>query len=550
MTVAIAQFNPTVGDMDANVGRMRSLIADARAAGATLVVFPELAVFGYPPKDLLLRADAVKKNADALAAVARAADGITVVTGYVGAGDGGTGKGVLNAAAVCRDGRVVASYAKRLLPTYDVFDESRHFRPGTAPVVVDVGLDRPYRRVGITICEDLFNDHQFDGRRVYGVDPIAETVGQGAGLIINLSASPFAAGKYAEREQIFAGQVRAQGVPLVFVNQVGGNDDLIFDGASVVLDATGRVVARARAFAEDLLLVDLAQTDLARVAPYPDRIESIRRALVLGTRDYLEKCGFDAVIVGLSGGIDSAVTGAIAVEAIGADRVHGMAMPSRFSSSHSIEDAEQLAANLGIPLHVVPIEPVHRAMEEAVAPYFAGRARDVADENIQARIRGNLLMAMSNKLGYLLLSTGNKSEMAVGYCTLYGDMCGGLAVLSDVPKTTVYALARHMNATSPRPPIPVRSIEKPPSAELREDQTDQDALPPYALLDAVLEQYIEHDRSSDEIVALGFDRAEVDRIVAMVDRCEYKRKQAPVGLKVTSRAFGTGRRMPIAARYR
>lgn len=550
MKVALAQINSTVGDVVGNAARVLEGIDSARARGAEIVVFHELIMVGYPPKDLLLRRDLLRSNLKALDGVARRCTDITAVVGFVESEVGDASEGIYNAAAVCRNGRVEMTYRKSLLPTYDVFDEVRYFRPGESVGVFEHVSSEGKTRVGLTVCEDLWNDHQFDGRRVYGRDPVRQSVDAGAQMIINISGSPFVAGKHADRERVFVDQVRSLHVPLVWVNQVGGNDDLLFDGASLVLDANGGLAARARAFDEDLLIVDVDGDGIAsgRVEPYPDHVESIHRGLVMGTRDYVSKCGFGEVVVGLSGGIDSAVTAALAVEALGASRVHGVAMPSRFSSDHSLADARALADNLGIDFKVVPIEGTHRAMEAAVLPLFAGRAPDVTEENIQARIRGGILMALSNKFGWLLLTTGNKSELAVGYCTLYGDMCGGLAVLSDVPKTTVYQLARRINAKADGLRIPQRSITKPPSAELSEGQTDQDSLPPYDQLDAVLEMFVEQDLPPDDIVAAGFDAKMVERVVRMVDRAEYKRKQAPVGLKVTSRAFGTGRRMPIAAR--
>ncbi len=553
MKFALAQIDPTVGAIEDNTELILAQIDRAGSAGAHVVVFPELAVFGYPPKDLLLREDLVRRNVTAVERIASRSTDITAVVGYVQPDATRSGNGYLNAAAVCRDGKIDTTYAKMLLPTYDVFDETRYFNAGTSAGTFSVATGKEKACVGLTICEDLWNDRQFEGRRLYNVDPIRRTVDAGAQIVINLSASPFRVGIKEGRERLFAEQVAERGVWLVYVNQVGGNDDLLFDGASLVLDGSGRVVARAKAFSEDLLIVDLDAPQAARVEPYPDRVGSVRGALLLGVRDYMEKCGFKSVVIGLSGGIDSAVTAAIAVDAIGAQRVQGVAMPSRFSSEHSIEDAQRLARNLGMRCAVIPIEGVHRAMEEAVAEQFAQAPPDastVADENIQARVRGNILMAMSNKFGSLLLTTGNKSEVAVGYCTLYGDMCGGLAVLSDVPKTVVYELARRINESAAYPLIPQRTIEKAPSAELRENQTDQDTLPPYDVLDPILEYYIEREGSVDDIVKLGFDRATVQRVANMVDRSEYKRKQAPVGLKVTSRAFGTGRRMPIAARHR
>ncbi|MFQ5591753.1 MAG: NAD+ synthase [Phycisphaerae bacterium] len=550
MKVALAQINPDVGDIEGNSDRIIERIKTSRDAGADLVVLPELAIPGYPPKDLLLREDLVRQNVAALERIASHCKSLTAVVGYVLPNQNGAGKAIFNAAGVCCNGTVVASYAKMLLPTYGVFDESRYFSSGKEPTTVTIATGDAPVRIALTICEDVWTDRQFEGRRVYGVDPIRLTVAAGAEFLVNLSASPFEAGRQGFRERLFAEQIREQGVPLIQVNQVGGQDDLIFDGGSVAFDASGRIVARAKAFEEDLLIVDLHGPSTHRVEPYPERIPSIRKALVLGIRDYIRRCGFEKVVVGLSGGVDSALTAALAVEAIGPQRVRGVAMPSRFSSEHSVEDARLLADNLGIDFTVIPIDAVHRSMEDAVRPHFADLPQGVAEENIQARIRGNILMALSNKFGWLLLTTGNKSELAVGYCTLYGDMCGGLAVLSDVPKTVVYELAREFNRTASTPYIPWRSIEKPPSAELRADQCDQDTLPAYDVLDAILEQYVEQDKEPEEITASGFDRATVRSVIHMVDRNEYKRKQAPIGLRVTTRAFGPGRRMPIAAKYR
>ncbi len=550
MKIALAQLNATVGDIDGNAARIIECIEQAKSAGADVVVTPELAVFGYPPKDLVLRENPVRENTEATKKIAQRCHDIVAIVGYIQPDPLGAGKGIFNAAGVCRDGVLASWYAKMLLPTYDVFDESRYFSAGSEVKTLSLRTRRGTQCIGLTVCEDLWNNRQFEGRRVYGVDPIARTVAAGADLVINLSASPYRAGVQATREELFAEQMREHGVPLVYVNQVGGNDDLIFDGSSVVLDSRGRVVARAKPFAEDLLVVDLGSEPVGRIEPYPDRLGGIHAAIVLGIRDYMRKCGFTDAVLGLSGGIDSALTAVLAVEAIGAKHVHAVAMPSRYSSRHSLEDAERLARGLGISLSAIPIEAVHRAYEETIRPHFAGRPADIAEENIQSRIRGALLMALSNKFGWLLLTTGNKSELAVGYCTLYGDMCGGLAVLSDVPKTVVYELAGEVNRQAGRDLIPERTIAKPPSAELKENQTDQDTIPPYAVLDPILEQYVEHERSADEIVAMGFDRTTVEQVARMVDGSEHKRKQSPVGLKVTSRAFGTGRRMPIAARFR
>lgn len=552
MRIALAQINPTVGDIAGNTRLIVHRIDAARQAGADLVLIPELAVFGYPPKDLVLKEHMVRRNVQACEEIAAACHGITAVVGFVQPDPSGAGKGLFNAAAACRDGRVFATYAKQLLPTYDVFDEARYFNPGSRPCVIEVPIDsgRGAKRVGLTICEDLWNDEQYRGRRVYGVDPVARAVEAGAEVIVNISASPFETAKEQTRESLFSRQAERHGRLVAYCNQVGGNDDLVFDGASHVIDAAGRVIARAGSFAEQLLVVDTRDPASAPLAPQPPYIERIYLALVLGTRDYVHKCGFRDAVLGLSGGIDSAVTAAIAVAALGPEHVHGYAMPSRYSSDHSLADAAELAANLGIAYDTLPIEGPHAAMEAALAPVFAGSPAGVAEENVQARLRGNLLMAISNKRGWMLLTTGNKSELAVGYCTLYGDMSGGLAVISDVPKTIVYTLARHINARQGGPCIPERTITKPPSAELRPGQADQDTLPPYDLLDAVLERYIEREQSVEEIAAAGYDAPTVERIARLVDLSEYKRKQAAVGLKVTSRAFGTGRRMPIAARLR
>jgi NAD+ synthase (glutamine-hydrolysing) len=550
MRILLAQINPTIGDIAGNTRLICESLAAARSQAAALVVFPELAIFGYPPRDLLARRDLVERNLGALDQIAGQCKDLAAVVGYVQVDPSGAGTGLRNAAALCRGGRVERSYAKALLPTYDVFDETRYFNPGSE--VETFTLDDPGGpvRIGLTVCEDLWNDEQFEGRRVYGIDPIERTVAAGAHLIVNVSASPFEVGKARFREAIFAQQAREHQVPMIAVNQIGGNDDLLFEGASCFLDQTGRVIARAKSFEEDLLLVEFGSPAGQRLEPRPEGVESVCKALVLGTRDYVRKCGFADVVIGLSGGIDSAVTAAVAVEALGASHVHGVAMPSRFSSDHSIEDARQLADLLGISFQLIPIDDAHKAMENALAPAFGDSPPGVAEENIQARIRGNILMALSNKLGWLLLTTGNKSELAVGYCTLYGDMSGGLAVLSDVPKIMVYELARYINQAAGELRIPVRSIEKPPSAELKADQLDRDTLPPYDVLDAIVERYVERSESLDEIVKSGFDGALVERIARLVDVSEYKRKQAPVGLKVTSKAFGTGRRVPIAARHR
>jgi NAD+ synthase (glutamine-hydrolysing) len=549
MKIALVQTNPVVGDIEGNTAKVIARAALARAQGADLAVFPELTVTGYPPKDLLLKPHFIRRNVQAIERIAEQCDGLITVVGYARPNSTGQGKELFNAAAVCANGRVVATKGKTLLPTYDIFDETRYFSPDLSSDVTRLIVrDRPWR-LGFSICEDLWNNEQFANTQLYKEDPIANLARAGVDLMINISASPFWVGKHATRVEIFGRQVAEHGVPLVYVNQVGGNDELLFDGQSAVFAADGRLAAQAKAFEEDLLLVDMAELGRARREPPLSDVESVFRALVMGTRDYVTKCGFKEVVLGLSGGIDSAVTACIATAALGTDKVHGVALPSRHSSDHSITDARSLAANLGIDFRIISIEGCHAASEAALAPHFGNATPGMTEENLQARARGNFLMALSNKFNWLLLTTGNKSELAVGYCTLYGDMCGGLAVLSDVPKMMVYALANFINQSAGRDVIPINSITKPPSAELRENQTDQDSLPPYEMLDAILRLYVEREESIEAIVAAGFDRDVVVDVIQKVDRNEYKRKQAATGLKVTSRAFGTGRRMPIAARY-
>ncbi|MDM8007928.1 MAG: NAD+ synthase [Phycisphaerae bacterium] len=546
MRIAIAQMNPIVGDIVGNTRAIIDRISQARQAGASLVVFPELSVVGYPPRDLLLKPRFIQANVEAARQIAERCVGISAIIGFVEHNKEPDGRRLRNSVAYCRDCQIREVRHKSLLPTYDVFDEQRYFEPG--PGVSSIEHDGI--RLGVSICEDLWNDEQLIGRRIYHQDPIGQLAAAGARLLINSSASPFWLDKHAFRQRLFGHQASKHHLPIIFVNQVGGNDELIFDGASMMIDAQGRVVAQAKAFDEDLLIVDTDMPSGARIEPYPDSLASLHDALVLGVRDYTAKCGFNRVVLGLSGGIDSAVTAALAAAALGPDHVTGVAMPSRYSSEHSVTDAEALARNLGIHYKVIAIRAMHETFEEHLKPHFEGRAPDVTEENIQARIRGVLLMALSNKFGCLLLTTGNKSELAVGYCTLYGDMCGGLAVISDVPKTTIYKLAEYINSKTGREVIPRNTITKPPSAELRPNQTDQDSLPSYELLDAILDKYIHQELSADEIVAAGHDARIVQKVIRLVDTAEYKRKQAALGLKVTSRAFGFGRRMPIAARFR
>lgn len=562
MRIALAQFNPTVGDVEGNEDRIADMVDAAQIAGAQLIVFHEMALLGYPPKDLLLRDALVERCHKALDRLAGKCGDIVAIVGTVMRNPTKRGPRLRNIAAVLRDGRVDKVYAKRLLPSYDVFDETRHFAPGTESLVVQVAG----RAVGITICEDMWRDKL--PHRGYCDDPVEDAVACGADMVVNISASPFSVGKLYAREKMMRSHAERHQVPLVYVNQVGGNDDLLFDGASAIVSCAG-VEARAKAFEEDLLVYNIgdvgsncyawrANTN-PRIEQYPQRVESVRRAIVMGTQDYLAKCGFSEVVIGLSGGIDSAVTAAIAVEALGRDNVHGVAMPSRHSSDHSIEDAQKLAENLGVDFRTIPIEPAHAAFEAMMAPSFVGHREDVTEENIQARVRGNILMALSNKFGWLVLTTGNKSELAVGYCTLYGDMSGGLAVISDLPKTLVFELAEHINIVAGSSIIPRNTIDKPPSAELREGQLDQDTLPPYPLLDWILEMHVENcmpavriaaELRETSLVPNGGRIADewVSLVVGMVDRNEYKRNQAAPGLRVTSRAFGSGWRLPLAAK--
>lgn len=563
MRVALAQVNPTVGDIAGNSTKILAFIEQAKKHAAHLVVFPELALIGYPPKDLLLKPQFVNDNLQTLEMIASKVTGIDVVLGYADRNPRPVGRPLHNAVAVLRDGRILAKYFKTLLPTYDVFDETRYFEPGDPATNNDLvrvaGVP-----IGLSVCEDLWNDERLIPRRLYHQNPIADLNRAGAKIAVNASASPFVEGKHAFRLQLFADQVKRFSTPLVYVNQVGGNDELVFDGNSVALDAEGNVIGQARDFQEDLLVVDLNSPthtpadpiNMPRIEIPSAGIESVYHALVLGLRDYVRKCGFTSAVLGLSGGIDSAVTCALAVAALGNDRVVGIAMPSRYSSDHSVADAKTLAKNLNIQFHLLPINSVHSAYENTLAdllnPNRLGDSLlgdDLTEQNLQARVRGALLMAFSNRHGHLLLTTGNKSEFATGYCTLYGDMCGGLAVISDVPKTDVYRLAQYINHAAGRELIPRNSITKPPSAELKPNQTDQDSLPPYELLDAILDRYVEQDLGAAQIVQQGFDETTVLRVIRMVDRSEYKRRQAAPGLKITSRAFGFGRRMPIAAKH-
>ncbi|WP_295430953.1 NAD+ synthase [uncultured Thiodictyon sp.] len=534
--IQIAQLNLLVGDVAGNAGRVITAAHQARAAGADLVVFPELTLTGYPPEDLLLRPELIARVESALARVCAEVRGITLVLGYPRA----TADGLFNMAGVIRDGVLVAEYAKQELPNYSVFDEKRYFQPGRAALV----LEHRGLRLGLSVCEDIWQD-----------GPTAAAAAAGAQVLINLNASPFHAGKRAEREDLVARRALDHGLTILYANLVGGQDELVFDGGSFVVDREGRVRARAAQFREQALLVDLDDDgrpggDAAGgLSGGPDTQDeaAIYQALVLGVTDYVRKNGFSGAVLGLSGGVDSALTLAIAVDALGADQVEAVLMPSRYTADMSNEDALEQARRLGVRTHTIPIAPAFDSFLAMLEPAFAGRAPDVTEENIQARCRGVILMALSNKQGRILLTTGNKSEMAVGYATLYGDMAGGFAPIKDCPKTLVYRLARYRNGLDPS--IPERVLTRAPSAELRPDQTDQDSLPPYEVLDPILRLYIEEDQGVDAICAQGFAEAVVRKVTRLVDRNEYKRRQAPPGVRISQRAFGRDRRYPITSGF-
>jgi NAD+ synthase (glutamine-hydrolysing) len=577
LRVALCQINTHVGDLEGNVARVLAALEVAEAESCDLAILPELALCGYPPEDLLLKPRFVADNRAALDHVAQATDACAVVVGFVDAA-----RDLYNAAAVCANGAVQAVYHKRLLPNYAVFDEQRYFAPGTGPtpLVLVGGV-----RIGVSICEDAFSP----------TGPIAAQAAGGAELVVNINASPYYAGRLAERARMLATRAADASCALAYVNQVGGQDELVFDGASMLFNAQGELCARAPQFAETTLVYDLDVQPVFRkrlldprdraiddplpvteittasrtpvrtptrtprpderrvtaIAPSLPPVREIYEALVVGTRDYVHKNGFTDVVIALSGGIDSSLVAVIAADALGPEQVHGVLMPSRFSSQHSLEDAEKLCAELGVEHRIIPIEPAHEALLDMLAPSFAGLSSDITEENLQSRIRGMVLMALSNKFsGWMVLATGNKSEMAVGYSTLYGDTAGGFAVIKDVPKTLVYELARWRNGAADGPRIPERSINRPPTAELRPDQKDVDSLPPYEILDPILEAYVEDERGVEEIVAMGFERDIVERVVRMVDRAEYKRRQSPPGVKITERAFGRDRRMPMTSAWR
>ncbi len=564
LRVAAAQIDAVVGDLAGNARRVLAAYEAAEEAGCDVVVFPELTITGYPPEDLLLRPAFVAEAVETLDKIAARTGRCAAVVGFPE-----PGRDLANAAAVCAHGRVHGTYRKQLLPNYAVFDEQRYFMPRTDPpsLFVIAGV-----KVGVTICEDAWSPS----------GPILEAAAGGAELVVNLNASPYYAGRWRERETMLATRAADASVPIVYTNLVGGQDELVFDGASIVFDEEGHLVARAKQFVEDLLVVDLDvrptfrkrqldprgrvrapqldEIEVSDAAPHDTRVEAriegvlppvheVYEALVLGTRDYVRKNGFSDVVIGISGGIDSSLVAAIAVDALGAEHVTGVLMPSRYSSEHSVTDADVLAANLGIRTYTVPIEPAHKAFDEMLAPVFAGTEPNLAEENVQARIRGNVWMTISNKFGWMVLTAGNKSEMATGYATLYGDMAGGFAVIKDVPKTLVYELARDLNERKGREIVPRNVLTKPPSAELAPGQLDADSLPPYDVLDPIIEGYVENDLSVAELIARGHDAELVKRVAKMIDRNEYKRRQAPPGVRVSPKAFGKDRRLPITNRW-
>ncbi len=543
MKMALAQINPLIGDFSGNTRKIVSFAREARSQGADLVIFSEMALVGYPPRDLLDRPSFVHRSLRCWTTLAEASREIPILCGAVAVNEE-PGKPLHNVALFFEDGRLKTVAKKRLLPTYDVFDEDRYFEPGRDPVVVCC----KGRRLGITICEDIWTETDYLPRPLYRVDPVQELRAAGIDVLINIAASPYHQGKIAWVGQLLRRHALSCAVPVVYVNQVGGNDELIFQGGSMVWNREGKCVARAADFTEDLCLYDMDRDLGEHKKVCEDSVDEVLHALIVGLRDYVEKCGFRQVVLGLSGGIDSAVTACIARLALGAENVLTLAMPGPFNAPESLEDAQQLAAALTVPCLVVPIETLFEHACQVLAPVFEGRPWDTTEENIQARLRGLLLMAVSNKLGHMVVNTGNKSELAVGYCTLYGDMNGGLSVLGDVPKTLVYALAHTINRRYGW--IPRRILEKPPSAELRPHQKDQDSLPPYEVLDPILKAYVEEGKSVDDICAVGWDEDVVRSVVRRVDGNEYKRRQAPPVLRVTSKAFGSGRRWPIAHGYR
>jgi len=546
MIVGLAQLNPVVGDIEGNLKKIEDTLAQYSPCGVDLLIFPELFITGYPPRDLLEKPwflKEVEKSVTGLRQLSLRYPGTGILMGLPVPTDRTVGRGLYNGAVLVYQGKEIGRTAKTLLPIYDVFDEERYFDP--APRVETV----PFKGevLGVSICEDAWNDPElWPSRRMYSFDPIEALAKQGATLLVNISASPFTVGKEEIRYRLIRNHARRHNIPFIYVNQVGGNDELVFDGRSMAFNRRGELLYLGAPFKEEIGIIDTEKETDTFLYSSQDRIQSVFEALVLGTRDYLKKCGFKKAVIGLSGGIDSAVTCCIAVEALGRENVLGISMPSPYSSAGSVTDSQKLASNLGIQFLVIPITQVFESYLTIFDGFLEGRRLDIAEENLQARIRGNILMAFANRFGYLVLSTGNKSELAVGYCTLYGDMSGGLSVLADVPKTMVYDLAGYINRS--KEIIPLEIIHKAPSAELRPGQTDQDTLPPYPLLDQILYLYVEENLGVEEIVQLGLDEDTVKKVVRSVNASEYKRRQAAPGLKVTSKAFGMGRRMPIAAR--
>jgi NAD+ synthase (glutamine-hydrolysing) len=544
MKIALAQINPVIGDFTHNTEKIKAAAKRAKDRSCDLVVFSELAISGYPPRDLLEKRDFVEANLTYLQELVKCIEGIGVICGYVDRNPRKAGNPLYNSAVLFEGGEILHTAHKRLLPTYDVFDETRYFEPGSECTPY------PYKnhRIGLAVCEDIWNDREFFMKPRYPIDPVERMVNEGANLIINVAASPFYVGKRGFKRDMFLNIVKKYEVPLVYVNQVGGNDSVLFDGISLAYNAKGELIARARDFEEDMVLYDTTSQE-GEVHPISESdTESILNALIMGTRDYIHKCRFSKAVVGLSGGIDSALTAYVAVQAIGGDNVLLVFMPSHYTNKENFEDTKTLATNLGAELVIVPIDAEFETLLKDLSHLLKDVATEVTGQNLQARIRGTMLMAISNKLGHLLLSTGNKSELAVGYCTLYGDMNGGLAVISDVPKTMVYRIARLINKD--KEVISERIIQKPPSAELKPDQLDQDDLPPYETLDDILKAYIEDNKVPEEIIEMGFEPSIVMDIIRRVDQNEYKRHQSPPGLKVTTKSFGYGRRFPIAQRYR
>ena len=550
MRIALAQINPTVGDLSGNVDRIARASREAAGRGAEVVVFPELSITGYPPRDLVEKPSFISRSESELQRLAQeTADlDLSLICGYAARSQSETGKRAMNSAAVIERGKVVFRQNKMLLPNYDVFDEARYFVPADRESLCTLRG----KQVALTICEDAWNDRNYWKQRLYQRDPVEEMFAAGGDVMICINASPYNMGKREIRRRMYRASAKRYKRPVIYVNQVGGNDQLVFDGSSFAMNAAGEVIASARSFEEDLVIADIdggVDDNTDRHEDFTDECEAVYQALVLGTRDYMRKCGFRRVLIGLSGGIDSSLTAAIAVEAVGKENVTGVGMPGPYSSEGSVTDAREMAERLGIRFEIVKISGVYQNFIGELTPLFAGRPADVTEENLQSRLRGVTLMALSNKTGALVLTTGNKSELAVGYCTLYGDMCGGLAIISDVPKTMVYSLSRIANRRH-NGAIPESVFTKPPSAELRLDQKDTDSLPEYEVLDRILEAYVEHYRTPKQIAEdLHLSIELVEDIVNKVDRNEYKRQQAAPGLKVTTKAFGIGRRFPIAQRY-